>query len=484
MHASIFSYNVTRPYPFKWFTPLVVIGGIVIAVLVTFLSISTSGYEMVSVYSANPNSTDGTLAYFSRLPSFMTANTMATCDSTTIPINSNFYTNNTAFSYTLSSIWQGDTDDPQSFAGSLPYHYNRLQHCSIPSIAATFENIERPVLQIARDQWGVSLKAFITCLVESPEGLIHVNLTTAWDLNAVDDWITHPFAIFPGVNQTSASLWWGQSLLLWYYRALTDNMAHATQAAAQADKPVYKGFVIMHRDEDTPENDDEIKSLGFFRPECYFIPFSPNGRENVYWCGEETTTISDLSQGKGSHILPGIWLNLDTLSKAMYFTVLADLGQNDASQSNILTNTNLLQYFSANFSAFSEWDLYQNTHGAMAKGPLTSQNASQWELDINPSVISTVYLCQKPQLKHGGTLVMAVLVADLVILQAIWRVFKFAVDFIAPRTRPEMMHCQGCVDADTSLEIDPELRPSMEDVNSRGLLEKSFMRLTGHPRAV
>lgn len=46
MALSFFTYNVTRPYPFKWFTPLVIIGGCLAFTLFTVLNLITSGYYM------------------------------------------------------------------------------------------------------------------------------------------------------------------------------------------------------------------------------------------------------------------------------------------------------------------------------------------------------------------------------------------------------------------------------------------------------
>ena len=57
-------------------------------------------------------------------------------------------------------------------------------------------------------------------------------------------------------------------------------------------------------------------------------------------------------------------------------------------------------------------------------------------LGMTPSVISTNSIYQLPQLKSGGNLFLAVLVADLVFLQAPWKIFSLAIDWLWLRKGP------------------------------------------------
>jgi hypothetical protein len=45
MPESILSYNLTRKYPYPWFTWLVVVGGITATALFTVLNLAADGYE-------------------------------------------------------------------------------------------------------------------------------------------------------------------------------------------------------------------------------------------------------------------------------------------------------------------------------------------------------------------------------------------------------------------------------------------------------
>lgn len=459
MHESIFSYNLTRPYPYKWFTPVVLIIGTLATGLVTLLSMATSGYEMTAVYSYNPNATEAKHTYFSQWPSFLTANTKASCAATTISTNSNFYTNNTAFAYTLRSVWRGDAASPELLAGSLPYQNNPLRNCTVQSVGIDFNTMERTGLQIAKSAWGASLEAFVTCVVDVPEGVMNVNLSTTWDYNPADASIDNPSTWFTEVNQTSASLWWGESLMAWYYLAfMNDTVSIAGKSG------FYKGYAIFNRTVGLATDEAEIESLDFFSGDCYFFKFSEDAQFTTFWCGG-TAPVGNMTE---NWLLSEIWTNADSLAKAMYFTILADLGQKDATYPNILADTKMLEYYSANISDF--YGLYDGTHLAisytpLATGPFTAQNASNWQLGIQPSVISTAYLCQQPQQKQGGSLIIAILVADLVLLQAIWTVFKMVVDSTFPRRHMEIQYCAGCKGAEYRSTSEVELIGGVDEAS-------------------
>jgi hypothetical protein len=74
-----------------------------------------------------------------------------------------------------------------------------------------------------------------------------------------------------------------------------------------------------------------------------------------------------------------------------------DLGQVSATP-DILSDTELLQYF---------------TQGGFKASP-----GNDALLGVKSSVLATNYLCQVPRRKPGGSLIIAILVADLVLLRA------------------------------------------------------------------
>jgi hypothetical protein len=72
-------------------------------------------------------------------------------------------------------------------------------------------------------------------------------------------------------------------------------------------------------------------------------------------------------------------------------------------------------------------------------------------LGTTPSVIATTYLCQVPELKSAGNLIVAILVADLVLLQVTWQLYKLLAEAYLSRRQPTADHCKGCLNKSSSV---------------------------------
>jgi hypothetical protein len=46
MYESVFGYNLSRGYPYRWFTWLVVIGGVLATALFSVVNLAADGYEL------------------------------------------------------------------------------------------------------------------------------------------------------------------------------------------------------------------------------------------------------------------------------------------------------------------------------------------------------------------------------------------------------------------------------------------------------
>jgi hypothetical protein len=474
LHESIFSYGLSRPYPFKWFTPTVLIGTVVATVLFSFLNVAATGYERITVESSNPNATVANSTFFSNWPAYLTANTRPSCDAKILAVSNAYYTNNTAFSYKLESISKKASDGSVQYFGDLSYYNNALQNCTVPQIEIRFEAPDRSAHQIAVQQWGAELLASIVCRVDTQDGSRRVNLSTTYDFNSVAD-------RFPGRNATTKpSLWWGESLLGWYYIKLTSDMYLSTQAQAErADdrKKVYKGYVGFKLPKDPIVHPGDIQSPNFFQstfPECFYIDRNDRLESGIQYCRKEN----------GKWILPleDILPTAATITKVFHSTILMDLGQQNPS---ILNDQPLLEYFSKNITAIAaqqaggekSWGWGNNIkmselHPELAQGPYTSQNASNWKLATEPSFVSVSYLCQIPRMKSTGSLIFSVLIANLVFLQVLWKVFVLIVDFFLYRRHPNMSSCQGCQPTRAFSEVGLEMLRPASTVSSQGLTLK------------
>ena len=336
--------------------------------------------------------------------------------------------------------------------GSLVYHNNPLKNCTISGIQIEFEGMQRPAANIAQQMQGVSTLTSIGCNVETSQGTMTINLTAAYNYLPDDQALYNGKFSFLGRSaSTQGSLYWGESLLLMYWLNLTNAFYLENKTPGFQ---FYKGSISLSRDVSLPSDAADVESLDFFTNlGCYFLPFSGTSLEPlVEYC--ISSKLSDLvhASGDDDHPLPSIWTSVDTLSKALYYTILTDLGQEDAPYINLLTDATLLTYFTSNFTAINEsvsadkhpWGENLGTDPALATAPFTDTIAAAFDLRVNPSVLTADYLCQIPQLKPTGSLIISVLIADLVLLQTIWHVFQLVINYILGMRHPKMRFCEGC----------------------------------------
>lgn len=440
IHESFFSYNVTRPYPYRWFTPVAVLGAVTFAALFSLLNFAANGYDLVVQTSTDPNSTMASAAWLGRWPSYLTDKVRPTCQPATVPVGSQVFTNQTALTYTLTAVWQPSEGKNSTVFPSMSYFNNVLENCTVTAVEINLEALDRTASQFGFSEWGAVVQTYVLCGFYTPSGLVQFNLTQAYDyIPAAMSW-SHLYT-FLGTNfldrdkSTRASLWWGESALSNYYVYLTRTMQDIRANSTSNGEPgIRKGTIYI-----TPGNSTarDIKSLQFFNIDYRFIVDLGYGNFEVLSPGEQHT-VSELDQGR---MYPDVWIIADSLAKSAYSTVLTDLGQ-IAAEPNLLTNADDLEYFSTNFSTIQrhkanadpgpEVDMYYG-NAKNGTGPLGT----------TPSVISMGYICQVPRLKSTGNLLVSILVADLVLLQAAWRLFKLVTDTYLFRSRPELNQCKA-----------------------------------------
>lgn len=209
---------------------------------------------------------------------------------------------------------------------------------------------------------------------------------------------------------------------------------------------------LRRQSNETKGSADEVKSDEFFSVQCW---------TEASFCNNNT--IPWLSQGKGveGHDFdpyPTLWRSVDYLGKAMWFTVMTDLGQNDTAIPNMLADPDLLAYLSRNLTNEVQfWDSIKPSNASdrrkgsvlgvdrsLETAPFDTSQVPQSMLEAQPNFLATTYICQVPRPKAVATRVFAILIADLVLLQTVWTVFKFILDSILQRHNPTLNHCEGC----------------------------------------
>jgi hypothetical protein len=440
MHQSFFSYNITRPYPFRWFTPVVIIGGIIAVALLTFLNVAATGYELYAISSDNPNATLDNASWFDKWPSFLVS-TNAVCQTSTIPLQTRVYTNNTALPYSLHSVWKLNGDGKQNMSGSLVYNNQPLQDCHISTDISIDINVDsRTGGQMAMLPVGATVTAGVDCAIDEPQGRTFFKLFASYDPVPPPADSTRQFL---ARNATSkASLYWGESIMRLYWAYL---MMEYYTANVELKVPWYNGVVSVKRNSTQAiATADEVKSIDFFHVGCFFNKLNSTGIAH----GTTPCLINDISSlsEESSGIMPGIWESVNILGKATYFTVLADLGRSNDAGPNMLADPDLLANLSQNLTRVNQTliDSFRWGIPDTAKESFDPSQAARFNLGVSPAVLATNYLCQVPKLKSAGTLFVSVLVADLVLLQALWMTLKLIVDTFWIEKKPEWRRCEGC----------------------------------------
>jgi len=178
--SSLFSYGITKPYPFRWFTPLVVVSFIILTVLFSLLNFVSTGYTLVVQESSNPNITVHSNVWMRHWPSFLTSKVQPTCQTVNLPVGSEFFTNQTALTYTLTDVWQpqaGGAGAGYGIAPSLTYYNNVMENCSVNSVEVDFSAMDRSANQFAYSEWGAVVRSYATCSLSGTNGTMKFNIT-------------------------------------------------------------------------------------------------------------------------------------------------------------------------------------------------------------------------------------------------------------------------------------------------------------------
>lgn len=187
----------------------------------------------------------------------------------------------------------------------------------------------------------------------------------------------------------------------------------------------------------TPNGTTDILSPRFFGVDYRFVVDDGDGYFGWFYCANPPCHASSLAEADE---YPNIWAAADILAKAAYSTVLTDLGQT-AAVSNILTDSDLLTHFTSDIGNLE----MANYEGGPANASFAALEATTGPLGTTPSVIATTYICQVPRLKTRGDIIIAILVADLVLLRAVWQIYKLLTEVYLGKKRSTANHCEGCL---------------------------------------
>lgn len=444
---TFFRYNVTRPYPFPWFAPVAMVGGLVFTVLFSVLNYALNGFDMVSVEYPEPQTGNPDATWYERFAALQTNSMQANCSPVQFPVNSQFFTNQSGLTYTLSAIWNSETGNSKDYQPLLSYYDEPLEDCFVSLLQVDIEEMDRTGAQVAGAGWGAVARAYVTCsLKHTGGGTTNINLTTSYEaVGPTFSELVGPQQFVATNQHLRASLWWGESLLSARWANLSQTLSNTWPA--ENEIPPRKWLTQSLR------NDSILSILDadFF-----------NLWYNIYYDQSTTTTAGNITNAvltspvpasgaiagiedgevgvyNGAPILSGV----DSLGKILYSAVMVDLGQvKQPTASNMLLDAEALQSFS------SEVQFVQQAGVSYIPGPATADYETLRDktgnLTTTPSVISTIYTCQIPKRKPIGSLILSILIADLVFLQAAWTFYGFVSGlFVKDKHYPN--YCEGCL---------------------------------------
>ena len=197
-------------------------------------------------------------------------------------------------------------------------------------------------------------------------------------------------------------------------------------------KGVIRRFFLVNKQRQTVNSDcmteftqpnassplQDISDLNFFNINYRFLSNKIPVDLSLPGVYNYTPSVSNLASNNAS---PNVWLASDSLAKSFYSTIMTDLGQTTATP-NILLNETALQYFTQNFTSMQS--TFVNAVPGPANDSYDALKDQTGPLNTSVAVILTKYFCQVPRRKSTGTLFVSILVADLVFMQALWKIYN------------------------------------------------------------
>jgi hypothetical protein len=99
-NGSFFEYNLTRPFPFKYFTLIAIVLGIIWLAIVTVINVLSQGYVLVSTYSTDWAGLDSRSEWYASIIS----KTRSSCQPKLFEVGDSFRSNSSGLMYTISGF--------------------------------------------------------------------------------------------------------------------------------------------------------------------------------------------------------------------------------------------------------------------------------------------------------------------------------------------------------------------------------------------
>ncbi|KAG9743041.1 hypothetical protein KCU73_g8511, partial [Aureobasidium melanogenum] len=460
-----FSYNVTRDYPYKWFTPVAIIGGIVLTALFSAINFFSTAYTMVSVTTNQPHEIEAGL-YGGPFAHLFASKLQPKCDDASLAVGSTLRTNQSLFEYQLLSVIT-------AAAPALTYHDEVIDSCSVKSVTLDLSTwYDRPADQINASAWGLAVTIKLDCYISRPD-----NTTAIFDLQTKIDPIKNALIGRFRSKTSKPTAWiepfaghaskWAQVLMLVFLEETITAMINQTTTPTNSATPVAQhnlshGYIQLER---SPQPSEIMQDDNYFSKASWVFFDAAN---NERYMGTNGANNADdatylVESYVHSSAWPHIWSPVDRLAKAALSAVYIDLGQYPTSIDSMVSDANTLRYWSANLSTIAEQSsIYLGISFFVNKDVTITDYDTQQQLPIDNILqlgalpdpagnatsrakISTTYMCRQPQLKPPFNIFISILVADLVFLRTAWSLYNFMVAYFLKSRHPDANICNECL---------------------------------------
>lgn len=292
-------------------------------------------------------------------------------------IGNTFVTNNSANSYTLIAVQDGQDKS----TASLVYHNNLLNNRTIRSILLNVDSYSRTVAQIAISPYGPEVSAHVVCTIASPDApavVLNVRVTYNYVPSTVN--IYDGLTAFTGRNAVlKASLYWAEASLINYWSDLATQYLQYCESLSNSSTPKAALYSNASR-----SGVQDTLSFRFFETNCRIgLADAAGVFGGSLYANFKPNDVADLLS-----LLP-FYAAANALAKSFHSTVITDLGQT-AYKPNIFADAQLLEFFSSNFTCINE-TAYNFKSSGMPVQPYASLKTTTGKLEVRPSVISSRY---------------------------------------------------------------------------------------------
>ena len=182
MYSSFFTYNIQRSYPYRWFTPFVIVIGLFATILFSVVNLAVNGYQLKTTYVTDPNGTESQEHWYTSGPFGLNSKLKPSCEPQNLLLGTQLFTSNQGLSYTITKIQHDGDGIPEP---ALLYLNNTLEDCQVDTVTVNLGRSDQspPSPPDARQvNWWTwadsSATASASCAVMTNAGKINVTVST------------------------------------------------------------------------------------------------------------------------------------------------------------------------------------------------------------------------------------------------------------------------------------------------------------------